>query len=395
MWYYESMDNEEPKKRINRITKESLSALQKDFVVMGKTRVSSWTAWLLIGVAVGVTAGILFVANQSGTFGAGLAAEQEPYEEYQPAQDALLGAKKSPEAMLVHESSARLTNLRMGVERGGDKPSALAELRKTARERRKTLEFLIDKDPATAFLAFLPPSLVDKFPREIQSDIERFVTLDAEIEILHVDDFDNQKAIYQYFLRTKDAVLEFHPIGSIGHMQSGTRVRLNGFQLGEKIVAPVSDSAFSVVAEPDRDTIGDQKLLVLLVAFLDSPPPPIGVSEIRDLVFNGQMQAFFREASYNKLSWSGDVIGWYTAPRNGLSASGACQWPTLGASPPDVDGLYGFIRGQVNFADYDRVLIIAHHPCMNWGMSTIGKHPLYLDGSTYSVSTSWVGISSA
>src|SRR3989344_2390269 len=56
-----------------RLVHNTLKTLGKDFIVVGKTRVRSWHAWLAIGVAVGVAAGVLFVANRSGEFEAGLA----------------------------------------------------------------------------------------------------------------------------------------------------------------------------------------------------------------------------------------------------------------------------------------------------------------------------------
>src|SRR3989338_8507578 len=52
----------------NHLVEKALEALKKDFVVVGKTRVRSWHAWLVIGLATGIVAGIIFVANQSGEF---------------------------------------------------------------------------------------------------------------------------------------------------------------------------------------------------------------------------------------------------------------------------------------------------------------------------------------
>jgi len=45
---------------------DTLSTLSREFVVVGKTRVRSWHAWLAIGVVVGIFTGVLYVANRSG-----------------------------------------------------------------------------------------------------------------------------------------------------------------------------------------------------------------------------------------------------------------------------------------------------------------------------------------
>src|SRR3989344_3982188 len=58
----------------NHRVEKALEALKKDFIVVGKTRVRSWHAWLAIGLVAGIAAGVLFVANRSGEFEKGLAA---------------------------------------------------------------------------------------------------------------------------------------------------------------------------------------------------------------------------------------------------------------------------------------------------------------------------------
>ncbi|MDO8729049.1 MAG: fibronectin type III domain-containing protein [bacterium] len=58
----------------NHSVEKVLDALKKDFIVVGKTRVRSWHAWLAIGLCAGILAGILFVANRSGEFEVGMAA---------------------------------------------------------------------------------------------------------------------------------------------------------------------------------------------------------------------------------------------------------------------------------------------------------------------------------
>jgi hypothetical protein len=62
--------------------------------------------------------------------------------------------------------------------------------------------------------------------------------------------------------------------------------------------------------------LGERKMVVLAVTFRDAPMAPIGIDELRDLVFDAPegMNAFFREASYENVWFSGEVRGWYELP---------------------------------------------------------------------------------
>ena len=60
-------------KNQEKMTEKAFAALNRDFLVLGHTRVSSWHAWLVIGLAAGVAAGTILVANRSGEFESSLA----------------------------------------------------------------------------------------------------------------------------------------------------------------------------------------------------------------------------------------------------------------------------------------------------------------------------------
>ncbi len=51
-----------------KLVSNALGALQKEYMMVGRTRVRAWDAWLVIGLMIGILAGILFVANRSGEF---------------------------------------------------------------------------------------------------------------------------------------------------------------------------------------------------------------------------------------------------------------------------------------------------------------------------------------
>ncbi|OGF64558.1 hypothetical protein A2661_01145 [Candidatus Giovannonibacteria bacterium RIFCSPHIGHO2_01_FULL_45_24] len=55
------------------LAQKGLKAFQKEFLVIGRTHIKAWHAWLVLGLVAGITAGVLFVANRSGKFSFGLA----------------------------------------------------------------------------------------------------------------------------------------------------------------------------------------------------------------------------------------------------------------------------------------------------------------------------------
>lgn len=65
-----------------------IKKLQKDFVIVGKTRVHTWQAWLVIGLAAGISIGIAFVANRSGEVEPSIAdsPKKEEVQEFVPGR---------------------------------------------------------------------------------------------------------------------------------------------------------------------------------------------------------------------------------------------------------------------------------------------------------------------
>ncbi|MBU6414829.1 fibronectin type III domain-containing protein [Patescibacteria group bacterium] len=52
----------------DRLVARALQALQKEYVLVGKTHVRAWHAWLGVGVLAGLLIGVVLVANRSGEF---------------------------------------------------------------------------------------------------------------------------------------------------------------------------------------------------------------------------------------------------------------------------------------------------------------------------------------
>lgn len=65
------MNGEKP---TNHLVERAINALKKEYVVVGKTHVRAWHAWLALGLVAGVVSGIFLVASRSGEFEATKAA---------------------------------------------------------------------------------------------------------------------------------------------------------------------------------------------------------------------------------------------------------------------------------------------------------------------------------
>ena len=49
----------------DRLVDDAIKTLKNEYLVVGKRRIKPWHAWLIIGILVGVAAGILLIALRS------------------------------------------------------------------------------------------------------------------------------------------------------------------------------------------------------------------------------------------------------------------------------------------------------------------------------------------
>ncbi len=222
---------------------------------------------------------------------------------------------------------------------------------------------------------------------------ERFepVTLTGELQIEHVDDFAApENSFYQYFLRQGHNRLELH-FATFPGLPSGSEITVHGYRSGNMSSLVVSDFSPAVSGEVEPqlipESLGDQHTLVLLVRFTDSLETPFTREEAEELFFHSGMQDFYAEQSDGQVSFSGEVKGWYTLPRDGDPA-GFCLWPRLGFDG-DLDEL---VLSEVpNLSSYRRVVIAASHPCISGGTSVVGTANVPIGENLYHLSVSRLG----
>lgn len=219
-------------------------------------------------------------------------------------------------------------------------------------------------------------------------------TLDVLVDDLHIheDDKGEKTATHEdtlrYFVSNEKERIEFKTTeGSLeasrGDIVTVTGTRTNNILTGvltRKI--PVEQNQSALTSEVDRTRYPvKHKTAVFLVDFLDSGPKPFTKEEAQNLVFNGQFQNFYREQSYNKIQFVGNVYDWITLPRNSSSAC-AGTFGYGGELDPYI------VAQNINLANYDHITFIFN--CSNdtaiGGSSSLGKWT-YWYGSPEKIAT--------
>ena len=267
------------------------------------------------------------------------------------------------------------------------------ELESLLDQRKAMMLNLAKTNPRLFLTQKLSPTVIQQIPLELRTNIEQNVSLTGRLEVIHVDDFENPaNSRFDYSLVVGSDKYALYPTGPI-ISASGAVLAVNGSRLG-KILAVETEKTtqFRIIAPaPPPDSVGEQKTLILLINFLDSGPPPKTPAEIYDLTFNGQFQKFYAEQSYGKISFSGDVKGWYTLPRNQL-VNGSCLSSN---DAPFGNNMIAqlILDNNIDLSPYGRLVMVVNSSCAS-SYSYVGKSPFLIGDRNFNLSVSEVAVAS-
>jgi hypothetical protein len=277
-------------------------------------------------------------------------------------------------------------------------------------ERKNLLIALAKTDPRAFTLSSLSDSVLAKIPEALRKELERNVTVTGIIDAIQFDDFNkHENSRVEYFITVGNEKYSLYPTNDLSVISGGT-FKVTGKKIGNSIVAenkdiervsnfggPMDGPADGPSSPSDSvppDSVGDQKTLVMLIRYQDSPPVPVSNQQAYDVIFKGQFQKFYQEQSYGKASFSGKVVGWYTLPRSCNSI-----WPTYGSqSTHEIENL--LIANHIDLSDYSHLLVVPQttdgtEGCLSIsrGFSTLGKITLPVGEKKYKVSVTYAAIS--
>jgi M6 family metalloprotease-like protein len=255
-------------------------------------------------------------------------------------------------------------------------------------ERFAALQALIQQDPAKALeLAFdadLLATLKATFPASA-AQLESRGSWEGPVDYVILDDHTLTRHRVDITMQVAGADLKIHfPEHEPGWLKCNDIVRVNGVRAGEQVAAAGGDVT-GQVAGAGCTTLGDQKVVVILAQFPGIPMPSgvtnAGVQNIFFGTSGRSVDGFWRDASYNKASASGVVIGPVTLDRvYTCNEYNAMRSAAIAAADPFV-----------NFTQYTRVMIVFPNPgsCGWAGLGTLGCSTLSSADGSFQASSAW------
>ncbi len=284
-----------------------------------------------------------------------------------------------PPPMGAHQAPLSVTGTR------NQPPSALdpADL-KIAKERADLMEDIAKKNPEVFLRNVMPDSVRKKLSPAAQAVTEKRTTLTGTMRVLHADDFDNpENSSFEYSVRVGKKDFNFYPVGNMQALTSGTIVKIDGFHVGETVVAAGGVGGTEVLLRPLPRATGPQSTLFILVTATGKPATPYP-SQMSSVIFSGNFNKFYKEQSYGKAWFVGDVTDWITIPAYS-SNERACH--VVDFETPNIKSY--LINNRIDLARYTRIVFVGND--MDGGCASVGKRPTLFNGVDYELSVGWVG----
>ena len=154
---------------------------------------------------------------------------------------------------------------------------------------------------------------------------------------------------------------------------------------------PISKKCLNGFKSPSNkfNALGEKKILILLLRYNNSSSAlPFSKEKIYEDFFGGEIQKIYKEMSYEKMHWLGDVAGWYTLPYE--SSSNNCKLNFAGINGEDQ--VYKYIKNKliedgINIFNYKR-FVIFYDGCGN--TSYRGINYLKFDSVKHLASTIYI-----
>jgi len=210
--------------------------------------------------------------------------------------------------------------------------------------------------------------------------------ISGTLETIVIDDFEKDRSEYKYYLIKDNLRNRLYNYDS--PLISGTKIRVVGTKLGSEIVVLESETiAEARIAGEENPNLGEQKTLVVMIDFQDVQFDTFTSDNLSFILFNfsheSTVNSFYKEVSYNKTHFKGDVLGPYTID---IDADSCSIDLVEDLAIPKIDS-------EINFssAGYKRLIFAYPSPttCPP-GVGTLGIAQIETDEGSIDISISWI-----
>ncbi|MEM0515853.1 NEW3 domain-containing protein [Pseudoalteromonas sp. YIC-827] len=297
----------------------------------------------LLATTLGFTSMNLYAANGNGVQSAMQHDHQgRGHGQMFKQNKADIQAKKNQleqQTLALAATMGELRRANKGAGKGGKNKFDSAfeqQLQELVTERQASQYALLQLDANAAVRTVMPNAKRAGMPAHIEAKLAQQAELVGELELVYEDSEQAGQTRLSYYLTSANNKVQLFVPDSIDTelLQSGIQVRVKGWQFdnGEQenvqtaLVLGQEQASLEVLAAGGdvtstststqaalTATMGEQKVLVLMLNFQDNPVKPWTTQEVEDMVF-GRVNDYYKEASYGQTWLSGDVRGYYTMP---------------------------------------------------------------------------------
>jgi hypothetical protein len=299
---------------------------------------------------------------------------------------ARLETNKQAERQSAEQTQALLALSQQWQQAQGDaKGAALRSLQAKAEERQALLLEQLQTSPAQVLSATLSEDQQRGMPAEVLALLEQKLEIEGEAEVIMEDHRDGSHRLRHFVKTAAGERLELHFANKQPSIPSGQPVRAKGQVFAAQDHTSETDGAMLLASGDDLltlaydgtssgsttdpstyNTLGEQRVAVMLVNFQNNPgDKPWTQSQTQNFMF-GSVSNFFNETSYGQTWLTGDTLGWYTVPLDG----GDCP----SGIPAEADKIAA--SKGINVNDYDRlVYIVAPSSGCGGNWANVGGFP--------------------
>jgi len=226
--------------------------------------------------------------------------------------------------------------------------------------------------------------------KKVGKDTIKRVSIDGNLIITETDSFDSIEPYntinkHSYYINTPNEEYNFYPINS-NNLIPNINLKISGYKINNNIIGIIEESDDMVDAKENKRQ--NKKQLILLVKLTDSTPSTTNASDMADIIFNGDLQSYYKEQSYGNMHFSGDVYGWINS--NQSSENICSSYEGMSLSNEEIGQF--ILNNNIDLNNYDGFTLI--NRCPNnitslTGLSILGGN-FAINNDNYDLSQSMI-----